>query len=177
MEKRQLVELAQQGSTAHYEQLVRAYQRLAITWAWSIVKDFHVAQDVVQDSFVIGFRKLNTLRNPAAFPGWLSEIVRRQALQQLRKSDGSLSLDLFAEPSMPEGKEPAWLERHSATIGAIQSLPQHEQDVVVLHYLDGYSATKVADLLGRPVGTVTKQLSRAIRRLQSLLVEVRDESN
>lgn len=176
MEITHLVEGAQQGSKSDYEQLVYLYQRLAITWAWKVVKDFHIAQDVAQDAFVVGFCKLDTLRVPAAFPGWLSEIVRRQALQRVRNADRSLQLEQIPEPEKDWNLNPPWLERFSITMDAIHGIPQHEQEVVVLHYLEGHSASTVADLLGRPVGTVTKQLSRAIRRLQGLLLEVRDES-
>ncbi|MCA9171876.1 MAG: sigma-70 family RNA polymerase sigma factor, partial [Planctomycetales bacterium] len=52
---------------------------------------------------------------------------------------------------------------------AINSLPDHERIVVVLRYLDGHSTQDIASILERPIGTVTKQLSRAIARLQKIL--------
>jgi RNA polymerase sigma-70 factor (ECF subfamily) len=51
-------------------------------------------------------------------------------------------------------------------LAAVAGLPEHERLVVVLHYLDGRSVVEVAEVLGRPAGTVTKQLSRAIARLK-----------
>jgi RNA polymerase sigma-70 factor (ECF subfamily) len=48
----------------------------------------------------------------------------------------------------------------------VARLPEHERLVVVLRYLNGHSVAEVAAALGRPVGTVTKQLSRAIERLK-----------
>jgi RNA polymerase sigma-70 factor (ECF subfamily) len=50
-------------------------------------------------------------------------------------------------------------------------LPDHERDVVTLHHLDGHSVQAVADLTGRPLGTVTKQLSRAYERLRETFKE------
>ena len=49
---------------------------------------------------------------------------------------------------------------------AVAALPEHERLVVALRYLDGRTMVQIAAALGRPVGTVTKQLSRAIERLR-----------
>ena len=59
--------------------------------------------------------------------------------------------------------------RQEALIDAIGRLPEHERLVTILHYLDGHSAADVSRLTGRTVGTVTKQLSRAVCHLKQLL--------
>ena len=117
MDITQLVEQAQQGSKSDYGQIVRIYQRMAIMWAWQVLGDFHAAQDVAQDAFVIGFCKLDTLRVPAAFPGWLSEIVRRQALQKVRSMGRSLQLEQIPQPETDWNHDPPWLEKFSVTDG------------------------------------------------------------
>ena len=55
---------------------------------------------------------------------------------------------------------------------AVAALPEHQRLVVALRYFDGHSVAEVAALAGRPVGTVTKQLSRALERLKLILREV-----
>ena len=52
-------------------------------------------------------------------------------------------------------------------LAAVARLPEHERIVIVLRYVDGRSVAEVAAALGRPIGTVTKQLSRAIERLKN----------
>jgi RNA polymerase sigma-70 factor (ECF subfamily) len=59
---------------------------------------------------------------------------------------------------------------HDAVLTAVANLPEHERLVVVLRYFDGHSIEQVAQLAGRPVGTVSKQLSRAMSRLKSLIL-------
>jgi RNA polymerase sigma-70 factor (ECF subfamily) len=56
-------------------------------------------------------------------------------------------------------------------LDAIARLPDHERLVISLRYFDARSIAEVAELTGRPVGTVTKQLSRAIARLTLILKE------
>ncbi len=57
-------------------------------------------------------------------------------------------------------------------LSAVARLPRHERLVVSMRYFDGCPVAEVALALGRPVGTVTKQLSRAIERLRKRLNEV-----
>ena len=56
-------------------------------------------------------------------------------------------------------------------LAAVAGLPEHERVVVVLHYVEGHSAQTIAEMTGRPLGTVTKQLSRAVGRLRQSLSE------
>lgn len=169
---------AKEGDIAAYANLVRNFERLAVMRAWNIVGDFHLAQDIAQEAFVIAFRKLHELRSPDAFSGWLSTIVRREAIRMDRKRKSSPEHNSDSLEEQPDTKltGPDWFERHAAIVNAIQSLPDHEQDVIVLLYLEDRSTNEIASMLDRPIGTVTKQISRAIKRLQSILVEVRDES-
>ncbi len=67
---------------------------------------------------------------------------------------------------------PTWNEPFEDLVKSVGRLPEHEQEVVIFHYIDAYSVAEVAELTGRPVGTVTKQLSRAISRLREWLAEV-----
>jgi RNA polymerase sigma-70 factor (ECF subfamily) len=63
-------------------------------------------------------------------------------------------------------------EETDRILTAIRALPEHEQTIVFLRYMEGRDVATIAKLTNRPLGTVTKQLSRAVRRLQNLLVEV-----
>jgi len=76
-----------------------------------------------------------------------------------------------AEPALTSTAA-AWEPGRDELVDAIGRLPEHERIVVVFHYLDGYSATEVAAMTGRPVGTVTKQISRGLDRLRQWLAEV-----
>jgi RNA polymerase sigma-70 factor (ECF subfamily) len=58
-------------------------------------------------------------------------------------------------------------------LAAVVALPEAESQVVMLHYFDGHPVAAVAAILGRPVGTVTKQLSRAYARLRGMLEDSR----
>jgi RNA polymerase sigma-70 factor (ECF subfamily) len=65
-----------------------------------------------------------------------------------------------------------WMAPYEEVVQYIARLPEHERIVVVMRYVNGRSVKDIADSTGRPVGTITKQLSRAIERLRDWLTQV-----
>jgi RNA polymerase sigma-70 factor (ECF subfamily) len=165
----ELVKAARAGDVSAFSELVRRYEGTVTVTAWSIVRDFHAAQDVAQESFVIAYQKLDRLRVAKAFGPWVLAIVRREALsarqQRARQAATAVGLDERI-PALG-----GWWSEFQEIVPLLARLPEHECLVVSLRYLDGLSVREVAEETGRPVGTVTKQLSRAIRRLRDLLIE------
>ncbi|MCA9191009.1 MAG: sigma-70 family RNA polymerase sigma factor [Planctomycetales bacterium] len=165
----ELVEAAKAGESEAIAELVERYQRAAITTAWSITRDFHEAQDISQESFVIAFRQLGSLKANEAFGQWLLIIVRRAALHAIKnkfpKVDESFSSDVA-------DVQPRWLSEFADILPLIDQLPSHEQEVIRLRYLSDLAIEEIASITGRPLGTVTKQISRAVARLRSLVSKV-----
>jgi RNA polymerase sigma-70 factor (ECF subfamily) len=154
-----------------FAELVRRYERTVIVTIWAIVRDFHTAQDVGQETFLIAYRNLGSLRTPNAFSAWLQRIARREALRAARRGKTVTSVAETARLATP-AESPAWAETYAGVVDKLGRLPEQERTLVVLRYLDGHSIAEVVEMTGRPVGTVTKQLSRAIGRLRKWFVEV-----
>lgn len=165
----ELVEAAKAGESDAIAALVDRYQRAAMTTAWAITRDFHEAQDISQECFVAAFRRLGSLKANAAFGRWLLTSVRRAAIHaqknQVPKVDELYLSDVV-------DVQPNWLSEFADILPLIEQLPHHEQDVIRLRYLSDLSVEEIAAITGRPVGTVTKQISRALARLRSLVTEV-----
>ena len=73
------------GEPEAFEALVRKYNRVGGAIAYAIVGDFHLAEDVVQESFLRAFRSLSALREPDRFRFWFAELVRSRAIDALRR--------------------------------------------------------------------------------------------
>jgi RNA polymerase sigma-70 factor, ECF subfamily len=159
------------GEQAAFAELLRRYERAAWATAWKVLRDFHAAQDATQNAFVEAYRRLGQLRSPDLFGVWLLRITRREALRLARRGSRAHPLGLSGDVPACEPGERLTPESAELVL-AIARLPEHERLVVALRYLDGLSVAEVARLTGRPVGTVTKQLSRAIERLRSMFREV-----
>ncbi len=166
----ELVKAAKAGEVSAFSELVCRYEGTVTVTAWSVVRDFHAAQDVAQESFVIAYQKLDRLRDAKAFGPWVLTIVKREALlakqKRSREASGAVALD---ETIPAQG---GWWCEFQEIVPLLAQLPEQERLVVSLRYLDGLSVRDVAEATGRPVGTVTKQLSRAVQRLRVLVSSV-----
>ena len=61
-----------------FSELVRLFQDMAYGCAFAHLSDYHLAEDVAQEAFLVAYLKLASLDDPAAFPGWLRRIVQFQ---------------------------------------------------------------------------------------------------
>ena len=165
----ELVNAAKAGERAAFAELVCRYEGTVLVTAWSVVGDFHAAQDVAQDAFVIAFKKLAQLRDGRTFGPWLLSIVKREGARAKRKQ---VSRSEVACPCDTIAVYEGWWNEFQDILPALEHLPDHERLVVTLRFIDGLSVREIADATRRPTGTVTKQLSRAIKRLRSFITEV-----
>lgn len=164
---RKLIEEILDGNTESYSILVSRYTRSVIGVARKVIRDQHLAEDVAQDSFVIAFEKLPSLRNRNRFGPWLLQITRHQAINILRKEvrvkeTVSSSMDSTSIPERFTGSESGHL------LDLIDRLPEHEKSVIMLKYFEGYSVDEIAQITSQKIGTITKKLSRARNRLIKL---------
>lgn len=153
-----------------FEKLVEQYQDMAYINAFTRLGDAQLAQDVTQEAFISAYQKLNQLRQPKAFPGWLRRIVFTQCSRLRRGKQLHLTSIDQAEELPDIDLDPAIrfeLDDLKANIlDAINDLPEHERIVVNLFYLQGYSLREVAASLALPITTIKKRLQYARRRLR-----------
>jgi RNA polymerase sigma-70 factor (ECF subfamily) len=164
----ELVKAVLDGDKHAFGVLVKRYERPVRAVALDVLGDYHLATDVSQDAFVTAYENLPGLRKPVAFGSWLMKITRRCALDCVRRKNGQEFLEPVVPSTSPNrngrlDEEKQWL------LSAVIKLPRSEQQVIMLRYFSGHSVKEVAGILGRSVGTVTKQLSRAHKRLRNIL--------
>ncbi|WP_165074731.1 RNA polymerase sigma factor [Paludisphaera rhizosphaerae] len=163
----EIVRAVLDGDREAFAALVARHERAAWATAWRVLRDDHAAADAAQEAFLQAFHRLADLRRPERFGVWLLRITKRESVRLGRRlASGSgrpLDGDGGEARASPASDVPADAEE---LLAAVARLPEHERLVVALHYLEGRPVAEVAAVLGRPVGTVTKQLSRAIERLR-----------
>ena len=175
-----LVHRAREGDDDAFGAIVRRFQDMAVGYAYSILRDFQLAEDSAQESFLEAYRHLDQLREPAAFSGWFRRIVFKQCDRITRNKHFDLSpLDAAAERAAKEPTQPEAIEQHEMTdkiLAAVDSLPEHVRSATMLFYIGGYSQDEVAAFLGVPISTVKKRLYSARRSLREMLVDLVEDS-
>jgi RNA polymerase sigma-70 factor (ECF subfamily) len=153
------------GSPSAFGQLVKRYERAVRGVCLSVLRDDHLANDAAQDAFLAAYRSLKSLRDRASFGMWLTTIARNRAIRCARNRRPTMQYPAeLAQPEIPDGHD-------FELLSAIAALPEHERVVIMLRYFDDHDIPAIAAILNRPIGTVTKQISRAHERLRRALAE------
>ena len=164
------VHLAQNGDVGSYEYIVKNFQALAFSQAFSILGDSHLAEDAVQEAFLETYRKLGSLRTPEAFITWFRRIVFTTCSRiRRRTSIKTTSLDeaaIIADPDNSPAERLERKEREQTVHLAIQALPDSLRMVTALYYIGGISQLNIADYLNLTDTAVKKRLFDARKKLR-----------
>lgn len=153
------------------EQLKDSYAQLFKT-AFLYVKNEADALDIVQESIVKILNKISTLKQPEYFTTWAVRIVIWTAIDYLRSNQRIIPVEDFPETS---SLQPLSAEDHLDIHTAIQLLPQHLQEITILHYFYGKKLKEISDVFNEPLGTVKYKLREARLLLKDYLEE--EENN
>lgn len=165
---------AQSGDREALDHLLRSIQQPLFNYLLQLLQDRHLAEDVLQESFLRIYRKLYWLREPAAFPAWAYRIASRQAfrtLQRRRQSETPL-----AEPSVDESLLDNADVTETLHADVIEKIPELIADlspasraVLSLHYLNDMTLAEVADVLSITPGTAKSRLAYGLSQLRRRL--------
>jgi RNA polymerase sigma factor (sigma-70 family) len=174
----QLVRQAQQRDPPAFSQLIRRFERMALSVAFSTLGgragDGERAGDVVQEAFVRAWERLADLKDPGRFAPWLCGVVRNLAIDAQRRS----RLRPVADPELtdslhrvaPDPLDELDLREQRRLVGeALAELDETSRPVVVMRYYDGLTSRQIADALGIAPAAVDMRLTRARQQLRRKL--------
>lgn len=170
--KETLVVQAMAGDTASLEQLLKENYAQLYKTAFIYVKNEADALDIVQEAIIKILNKIATLNHPEYFNTWVIRIVIWTALDFLKQKKPYLSIDV-AKEVLPN--QPLTLEDSLDIYTAIQLLPQHLQEITLLHYFYGKKLQEISEVFDEPLGTVKYKLHEARVLLKDYLEE--EDSN
>ena len=164
-----LVLLAQSGDRAALDALFESVQTPLGRYVRAAAGDAALAEDVLQEVFILIYRKLYWLRDPELFRPWAYRIASREVVRQLKRrrrwpeqfDEGAGPEQLAAETTGPPPGE--WAERLPELLSKVSPASRM---VLVLHYLDEMPLQEVADVLGLPVGTAKSRLAYGLAALR-----------
>lgn len=149
--------------------LLTRERRLIQAFTRAMVSDYHLAEDILQDVFVVALQRRDQFVEGTSFPAWVREIVRRVSLAQLRKAGrGAASLDdrtldLLA-PALQVPEE-SWEEERRALQSCVGSLPAESRRVLALRYVEEAPLERIAGDVGRSVDGIKGLLKRLRQKL------------
>jgi len=166
-----LVRAAQAGDRDAFGQLFERYRPGIVSLAMKRVRNADEAEELAQDVFVQAMQKLDQLRVPEAFGGWLRRIVHRMAINRVTRRQGAVSCDPFVLEAtcLSSGDSPdqdaAEREQADDVRAAVQRLGKLDRQTLQAFYLRGQTLLQMSDAFDAPVGTIKRRLHVARKRL------------
>ena len=173
----QLIRRTLAGDETAFTMLVNKYRKYVHTLAWHKIGDFHIAEDITQETFLQVYRDLATLREPDRFPGWLYVVTNRRCIAWFRKN--RLHVRLVEGINMTMKGEAAYsryvADEQAKTATEAQQkvvkqllakLQESERTVMTLYYFGEMTCEEISKFLGVSVNTIKSRLSRARQRLK-----------
>lgn len=174
----QLIHRILDGDEKAFSILVKKHQKKVHAIAWKKIGDYHIAEEVTQDTFLQVYKKLSTLKNPKQFDGWIYVITTRLCINWLQRNKNPIqSIEntpveeiekSFYNHYESEQREKEATTHNSAIVKTLlNKLPESERTVMSLYYLGEMTAQEISKSLGVSVNTIKSKIRRARNRLKA----------
>lgn len=166
-----LVRAAQAGDREAFGLLFQRYRPGIVAQAMRRVRNADEAEELAQDVFVQAMQKIDQLRVPEAFGGWLRRIVHRMAINRATRRQTAAACDPFVLEatclSVQDSPETCCERREQAegVRAAVERLGVQDRQTLQAFYLGGQSLLEMSDSFNAPVGTIKRRLHTARKRL------------
>jgi RNA polymerase sigma-70 factor (ECF subfamily) len=188
----ELVARARTKDFAAFEQLVDRYEDKVYRLAFRFVRNETEAKEIVQDTFLSIWRKLDTFKGDAQFGSWVYRVAANAALMRLRSqrrhpevSTEELPIDFLDTYGQIPSPGDNWARRPDDELqsdelrrriqAAVDELPEIYRTVFLVRDVEGLSTEETAELLGISVPTVKTRLHRARLALREAISRYFDQ--
>ena len=175
----ELVEKVRGGERKAFSELVKRHQRGLLRMSLRFVKDIDNAEDVVQESFIKAFQKLNSFEGRSSFKSWLYQITVNTARNKLRENkhvttdleDVQLGVNAVAESSLVQVAVAKMLQAE------VDKLPFKQKTALVLRVYEDLSFNEIADIMECPYDTAKANYRHAVMKLKQVFQGQTDLQN
>jgi RNA polymerase sigma-70 factor (ECF subfamily) len=170
-----LLVLCKKGNRLAQLEVYNRYQKAMFNVAVRIVKDTAEAEDVMQESFITAFSKLDSYRGDASFGSWLKRIVVNNSITQYKKSKRFVPLPEGGIEDRADESYDGLVEEDYASIKAgqilncLNSLNDSYQQVLSLHLIEGYDYEEICEIMHISNANCRTLISRAKQSLRNKL--------
>lgn len=181
----QLIRRAASADPVACRQIVDRHARTLFRTCLSVLGDPQLAEDAVQDAFVLAFRHLAQFDGRSPFEAWLRRIARNAALAIVRRDqtarahaaprDDEAELEVMDDASSVDPlRRAAGDELRGRLDAALDALSPAERTAFLLRHVEQHSLAEIADALGSNANAIKQTLFRGVRKLRAALSPLRE---
>ena len=172
-----LVRAAQSGDRDAFGELFERFQPTIMAIAMRRLGNASDAQELVQDVFIQAMTKLDQLRTPECFIGWLRQITVRMAINRSVRRAPSVAVEPeILEATVTSAASPIEValegERKDQVQDGLARLRDMDRETLDAFYVQGQSLIEMADHFDAPIGTIKRRLHTARKRLAKEVEEL-----
>lgn len=168
-----LIARVAEGDRKAFEELYHLYHRRMARFLTRLTRRYDIAEEVINDTFWVVWRKAHTFRGDSQPSTWILGIAYRKARNAFRASARLAEKNLQVELQPLTDAAPSGTEELRDWLGqALAALPVEQRLAVELCYELGHSCEEIATIMGCPVNTVKTRLFHARAKLQRLLPQL-----
>ena len=172
-----LIQRVLAGDDTAFSALVKKHQKPVHALAWRKTGDFHIAEEITQDTFLKAYQNLSTLKEPQKFAGWLYVIAANYCKMWIRKkrlstqsledtNTAELEKASYSGYVIAENKRTTAEAQREVVKKLLAKLQESDRIVITLYYLGGMTYEEISEFLGVSVSAIKNRLYRARQRLK-----------
>lgn len=167
------VNRAKRGEMASCEYLISKFHGVSISYAYSILHDFQLAEDATQEAFILLLNNISKLKEPSAFSAWLKKLIFTSCNRIQRKRKNEIAIEDIREPINANDDIDFIIEKKeqkSIINIALEQLTKGQQEVFLLYYTFGKSYADISSDLGITEAAVASRLYQGKKKLKNILL-------
>lgn len=167
----QLIRRSCQGDTSAYAELIHGHSGRVFSICFGITGHRQDAEDLTQQTLIKGFKHLRHLKKSQSFRPWICQIAKHLCVDHIRKTHRQINtVSEYAQTRAPDLTKNQGKNRDfSGLLNALQKLKPEDRTALSLYYFEGQSTRKVAHQLDTSESALLVRLSRARKKLRTLL--------
>ena len=174
-----LVTLAQNNDSNAFAELYALTYNHIYNYAYHYLKDQYLAQDAVQETYIIAFKKIKNINDPALFVAWINQIAFHVCFKFSKKRNegyGTIDdemLEAICDEKLSTNPEHCTIHKdtHQSLYNAIEMLPIQEKQVIILRFFNNMKIDEIVKTTGYSKSSVKRYLSRAQDFLKNKMLE------
>lgn len=165
------------GDSEAFGIMVEKYSTMLYSATYTVLGDFHVAQDIAQEAFIKAYMHMTCLQKPERLGNWLYSIAHRLSLNVLRSKRSIESLDVHTNIADPNGLEEEVMRRidRNRIWEALSVLDKRSRSAVILHYFGGLSSAEISRIQESTPRAIESRIRRSRQQLKKELLKTMEE--